>query len=100
MTEYSIYTICKGGIPYYGAKYNSLEECKQVLYGILDYNKKRRKLYYVDNDFYKNEIPYFTSDVLYYSIHYREVSEWNKYNEVKNSMKNNIINFPKCIDNK
>ena len=103
MTEYSIYTIYKGGMPYYGSTYSSLEECREVLYNILDYNKKHRKLYYVDNDFYKNEIPYFTSDVIYYSIHYREVSEWNKYSSEEDnnySIKNNVINFPNCIDRK
>ena len=96
MTEYSIYTICNGGRPYYGVTYYTFEECREALYSIIEYNKQHRKMYYVDNDFFKNDFPYYTNFGFYYSIHCREVSEWKKYNSDVNitNRKNNIINFP------
>lgn len=64
---------------------------------MLLYYNERKKMYFVDNDFYNNKYPDFCSTD-YYCIKEREVSEWQQYKEFKLSNKNKIINFKKSID--
>lgn len=100
---YAVFTIRNGGRPYYGAFYSSLEECKENLLKCVAYEKRHKKLIYIDNDFYQNEFPYFPSQSIYYCIHKREVSEWVKLednlpNLLNKKTQDKIINFNKYID--
>ena len=93
MKEYCIY-VCKGRCsPYIVSSYNSIYEAKEALYNMLDYYKTRKKLFFVDNDFYNNIFSNYVSGD-YYCIKEREVTEWIKYEEYKSNQKcNKIINF-------
>lgn len=98
MVVYSIYNVCLGNRPYYGVSYTSFEECREALYNIIEYHKKRNHVYYVDNDFFKNDYPYFMGHCYYFSIHSRTVTEWQKVYVKQDIIKNNIINFTNYLD--
>lgn len=55
--EYTIYCIWNGGTPFYLHTYDSIFKAKQDLYEMIELEKKRNRIYYVDNDFYENEYP-------------------------------------------
>lgn len=99
MIQYSIYTVYNGGRPYYGVEYTSLSECREALESIIKYHEKHHHLYYIDNDFFNNKFQYLDK-CYYYSIHCREVSEWDnidnrdKNKDIQNNrIRNNIIYF-------
>ena len=93
MVEYCIY-IQKGSCtPYVVGTYNSIYDAKHALNNMLELYKIRRKLYFVDNDFYDNEFSNLCSSD-YYCIKVRQVSEWKKYSEFS-SHNNNILQFYK-----
>lgn len=95
--EYIIYCIYNGGKPFYLCTYDNINLAKIDLYNMVELEKKRNRPYYVDNDFFENE---YSSNVLgkYFCIKQREVSEFKKYEEYKNSYKNNnIVQFKKFI---
>jgi len=95
--EYIIYCVYNGGKPFYLHTYDNINIAKIDLYNMIELEKKRNRPYYVDNDFFENE---YSSNVLgkYFCIKQREVTEFIKYEEYKNSYKNNnIVQFKNFI---
>lgn len=94
MKEYGIYQQCKNGEPYMIHIFDNIDSAKLKLLDMVNTERYRRRPYYVDNDFYKNE---FTCNFtgMYYCIKVREVSEYTKYSEenAKEKEKSNIIFF-------
>ena len=45
-------------------------------------------MFFLDNDYFYNKY-YYAGNLKYLCIQVREVTEWEKYSEVKNSIKNN-----------
>lgn len=95
MKEYSIYCICNNGKPYFVQPYYNLFEAQNSLNIMIEGCKKRRKPYFVDNDFFINEFPYLIDTGMYYCIKEREVSEWEK---VVTKTNNKVVNFKNYID--
>lgn len=61
---------------------------------------RRRKAYYIDNEFYDNKYLLGLQNSIYYQIQERDVTEWKKYEENQSEIKNNhckckIIKFHK-----
>lgn len=79
--------ICRGnGSPYIVSSYNNIYFTKEVLYNMLSLYDVRKKLYFVDNDFFYNKYPeVYTCD--YYCIKERNVSNWIDYKEINSSEK-------------
>ena len=92
--EYAILCINKGGKPYYLQPYYTLEDAKTSLYEIVDLEIKRNRVYYVDNDFFKNVFPANIQNSKYLCIKEREVTSWEKTITIR-KQKNNIIYFNK-----
>ena len=88
--EYTIYCIWNGGTPFYLHTYDSIFKAKQDLYEMIELEKKRNRIYYVDNDFYENEYP-CTINCKIFSIKERRVDNWSKYSEKESDTKNNNI---------
>lgn len=91
MKEYCIYIQNGSAMPYIHSIYKSLSEAKNSLFIIIDYEKERRKTFYVDNDFYENDMPLLI-DTKYFCIKERDVSEWKKYTE-EEILKNNNVRY-------
>ena len=100
--EYTIFTICNGGKPYYIHVYDTLYEAQQDLYSMIELEKKRNRPYYVHNDFYKNEYP-ASINCKIFCIKERVISNWEIYSQEKEKKEkttkeeNNIIIFEKYI---
>ena len=84
--EYSIYCIWNGGAPFYLKSYNNIFQAKQDLYEMIELEKERNRIYYVDNDFYENEYPCSIRCKIF-SIRERKVSKWCKYSEKENHIR-------------
>lgn len=100
MKEYGIYTICKSGTPYMIHIYNNITDTKLKLYDMISLEEERGRPYFVDNDFFNNKYAY-CSDLKYFCIKEREVSEFKKYSEEKSNKKENnkIIYFQNFKNN-
>lgn len=86
IVEYCIYCIWNGGKPFYLKTYDNIFEAKKDLYEMIELERIRNRIYYVDNDFFENEYSCnFNSKV--YCIKQRKVSEWIKYTEKETHMK-------------
>ena len=94
MKEYCIYVRKGNGSPYIVSSYNDIYSTKEALYNMLSLYDIRKKLYFVDNDFFNNKYPE-VSTCDYYCIKERNVSNWIDYKEINSSEKNNILNFEK-----
>lgn len=96
MVEYAIEVIHGKGSPYLVGTYRSSRDAKIALDNMLKLYRVRRKIFFVDNDFYNNEFPNSIGGD-YYCIKQRNVSEWTVYSECRmdTNYKNNIINFNK-----
>lgn len=95
--EYIIYCVYNGGKPFFIHTYDNINNAKIDLYNMIEFEKKRNRPYYVDNDFFNNE---YSSNVIgkYFCIKQRKVSEFKKYSELKSSYKNNnIVKFKNFI---
>lgn len=91
--EYSILKRHGDAMPFIIQSYNNIYSAKESLYIMLRGLEKRKRPYFVDNDFYKNEYPYLVN-FDYFCIQVREVSEWEKFSEKTLSTKNdNILYF-------
>ena len=88
MKEYGIYTICKGGTPYMIHFFTDITSAKLKLYDMISLEEERRRPYFVDNDFYDNKYAY-CSNLKYFCIKEREVSEFTKYSEEESQNKEN-----------
>ena len=80
-------------MPFILQSYNDIYSAKESLYIMLKDLEKRRRPYFVDNDFFHNKFPYLVN-FEYFCIQVREVTEWEKFSEKSLSMKkNNILYF-------
>lgn len=95
MKEYSIYCIYGSGMPFYLSTYNSYYEAYTKLLDMIALEEKRNRPFFIDNNFYNNKFIKGMPHMKYFSIHVRDVSEWEKYDEQIHNSKNNIIYFNK-----
>ena len=94
MKEYCIYIKQGDGIPYRLNNYYTFSEDKNALFLMVNYEEERRKPYYVDNDFFSNKYN-LISNLKYFRIEEREVSEWEQYTQDIFKDKNSKILFIK-----
>lgn len=83
MVEYCIRQYYANGVPYESYVSNNIEDVKKHIDILVDFyhsQPKRRKPYFVDNDYYNNIFNGFCTGT-YYCIMKREVSDWEKYSE-------------------
>ena len=99
MKEYSIFIRNGKGCPFRQEPYYTFEEAKQALLIMISDFDYRRKLYYIDNDFFNNKFPPMESG-MYYQIQERNVEKWINVDENSKDAKNktndkkqNILNF-------
>ena len=95
MKEYSIYIRQGNGRPYTIGTYNSIYDAQIALGNMVRLEEERQKPYYVDNDFWDNQYS-LISNLRYFCIREREVSEWKKYcntNISGRSQDDNVIYF-------
>ena len=97
MKEYCILVICKGGSPYTIGNYANISSAKQALMNMISDFDQRRKIYYIDNDFYNNKYPLGLQNSIYYQIQEREITEWKKYEENESNLESKckILKFHK-----
>lgn len=94
MKEYCIYVKKGRCSPYIISSYTDIYATKEALYNMLSLYDIRKKLYFVDNDFFDNKYPeVIASD--YYCIKERNVTDWIEYKENNFISKNKILNFKK-----
>lgn len=97
--EYTILCIYGRGQPFYLRDYKTLESAKSALYEIILTEEKRKRVYYVDNDFFENKYQIGLQAQKYFCIQEREVTEWKKsYSQNINKHcknQNNVIMFKK-----
>lgn len=94
MKEYCIYIKCKNGEPYILSFYSNILNAKQKLFEMIQIEEDRGRPYFVDNDFFKNKY-ILSSNLKYYCIKEREVSDFKKYSEEATTKEENnkIIYF-------
>lgn len=97
MKEYSILIICNGGCPYSLGSYPTFSSAKMALMNIISDFDYRKKIYYIDNDFFDNKYPVGLPNSRYYQIQEREVTEWKEAREYENYSKEKckILKFHK-----
>lgn len=76
--EFCIYVRNGQGKPYILSSYSSFREAFIALNNIIDYEKERGRIFYVDNDFYDNKYPLNLSGK-YLCIMQRSITDWQKY---------------------
>ena len=82
MKEFCIYCRYYGGTPFIQGTYKTLQNAKNRLYDIISLEEERERIYYVDNDFFKNKHT-LVGRLKYFRIDCREVSNWVPYSETK-----------------
>lgn len=99
MKEYTIFCIYNGGIPFELKRFNNIQEAKNKIYEMIQLEEERKRIYYVDNDFFENKYTLGLQSSKYFCIKERAVSEWIKYEEKKeiSKKKNNILIFTKSL---
>ncbi len=80
MKEYGIYIRQGSGTPYMIHIFNDIVSAKLKLYEMISLEEERQRSYFVDNDFFDNKIN-MSTNLKYYCIKIRDVSEWKKYSE-------------------
>ena len=82
--EFCIYVRNGRNSPYILSPYSSFQDAQIALNNIIEFEERRGRFFYVDNDFYDNKYPpnmygkYFCSQE-------RNVSEWSKYKSLYSS---------------
>jgi hypothetical protein len=97
MKEYCIYVRKGNGSPYILKEYNSIYAAKDALYNMLSFYETRKRIYFVDNDFFDNPYPEVAASD-YYCIKERNITDWVTYKEIKTVDKNKMLKFKKPID--
>lgn len=98
MKEYCIYIIRGSASPYTLGIYKNIYDAKDALNNILKLYNNRRKIFFVDNDYFENIYPNSVSGD-YYCIKERDVSEWIDYREfnINNNENNKILEFNRFL---
>lgn len=99
MKEYAILIKQGSGTPYVLKTYPDIISAKRAISNLVDFEEEKHRMYFVDNDYFYNKYCHVGS-LKYMCIQEREVTEWEKYSEMKNitNNKSNIIylrNFQK-----
>lgn len=95
MKEYCIFERIGEGCPFYLQSYSNFNQAKQALMNIISDYDYKRKIYYIDNDFFENKYPLGINKQIYFQIQERDVTEWVKAEEFQKTYSNNIIYFQK-----
>ena len=90
MKEYTIYMRHGTAKPYTLGNYKNIMSAKMKLYDIIDLEIKRKRPFFVDNDFFENKYN-TSSNLLYISILERDVNEWKQFSEFETSDKNKLL---------
>ena len=88
LKEYCIYVRQGSGMPYILKTYPDIISAKKAIERLVGYEEEKNKMYFVDNDYFYNKFCY-AGNLKYMCIQVREVTEWTKYYETKNTIKNN-----------
>lgn len=91
MKEYSILIRHGSGRPYILGTYLDAISVKHAVQNLADYEEKRNRMYFVDNDFFCNKYPFAFGNCKYMKVQIREVTEWQKYEEEKQRYETNKI---------
>ena len=98
MKEFCIYKQVGSATPYRVESYPTFEKAKESLLIMISDFDYRRKIYYIDNDFFDNKYPPYLSNSIYYQIQVREVTEWKQFKFYENTFEKNnckILKFRK-----
>lgn len=90
MKEYCIYNVWNGGSPFISHVFSDYTSAKVKLLEMVQLEKDRNRLFFVDNDFFENEY-HIKGKGKYFCIKEREVSEWKKTKELNENKNNNIF---------
>ena len=86
--EYSILCIYNRGIPFILDTFDNIEVAKLKLYDMIQLEEERKRVYFVDNDFFDNKYQIGLQSSKYFCIQEREITKWKKY-EIGKRNKNN-----------
>jgi len=95
LKEYTILHIYSTAKAFTLHTFSNIDAAKIKLYDMIGLEEERNRVYYVDNDFFTNKYPPNVKGK-YFCIKERQVSEWEKYSEIKskNDVQNsNIVYF-------
>ena len=97
--EYSILCIYNRGKPFILDTFDNIEVAKLKLYDMIQLEEERKRVYFVDNDFFENKYN-VAINLQYFCLKVRDVTEFKPYSEEEeknNKNDNNIIfcNFSK-----
>lgn len=88
--EYAILCIYNGGKPFRIHTFDNLTNAKIQLYEMIQLEEERKRIYYVDNDFFDNKYQIGLQGSKYFCIQERKISKWKKYGiENKNTNEKN-----------
>ncbi|MFR3182701.1 MAG: hypothetical protein ACLTPN_03710 [Clostridia bacterium] len=90
--EYSILCIYNRGKPFILDTFKNIESAKLKLYDMISLEEERKRIYYVDNDFFDNKYQIGLQGAKYFCIQERETTKWKKYNVEETSKNKNIDN--------
>lgn len=87
-------------MPYVLKTYPDIISAKRAIDRLVGYEEERKKIYFVDNDYFYNKYCY-VGDLKYMCIQVRGVTELEKYSEVNNIIKNknNIVYLKNYLKN-
>lgn len=84
--EFCIYTRYGNGKPFVIHYFDNILNAKLKLYEMISLNEERGRAYFVDNDFFENKYS-ICEKINYYCIKERNVTEFKKYSELENNLK-------------
>lgn len=100
--EYSILCIYNRGKPFILDTFENIEVAKIKLYDMISLEEERKRVYYVDNDFFDNKYQIGLQGSKYFCIQEREITQWTKYkvgkeNQNHKNKNSNVIMFRRSI---
>jgi hypothetical protein len=100
LKEYCIYVRQGSGTPYILHTYPDIFSAKRCIQRLVDLEEERNRMYFVDNDYFYNKY-FHAGNLKYMCIQEREVTEWEKYSELNNIIKNknNIVYLKNYLKN-
>ena len=94
LKEYTILIRYGTAIPFMSQNFSSLIEAKLNLYDMVALEEERGRVYYVDNDFFKNKYTTGLHGTLkYMCIKERTVTDWTVYKENEEKTEDNNLVF-------
>lgn len=100
--EYSILCIYNRGKPFILDTFDNIEAAKLKLYEMIQFEEERKRIYFVDNDFFNNKYQIGLQGSKYFCIQERSITKWKKYeigkvNKKSNNQNGNILIFKRSV---